>query len=510
MDILLGARFLFAVVGLLICFTVYKIVVLETNSKEIGLIAICFLMANSYFFLRGFRIRSDLLATGLNLLFLYLYLNLHLNSGNSKKISTLRESVMVALALLVILTTPKAIYHYVINFIFILIFEISGQAINGSFQRAMRSAVLFQLLPLGLLALVIWVLKYYFAFDFMYDAYAQALSYYFSSFNYFYIEHLNRFMQIFIASTFFIGIMIFFLIKKNMLKTQDVKTLSPYIIFIISSVLILILHNQKYPFFIASYMPYIYISACIIFYRFLVKTKILSLALCVLTLGISTHILYNNLNKTHLFSQLDFIKKFEIFLRNNPHVTYYDGAGLFPIDNMYPYYFGPEELNHIQWFNIMKSLKPDVILLTPRMKSLEPNLSHWLKKNYNEHENGVWFKCIDFKNYKMSYIEDFNNYTVGVKIEDLERIISSEIGFNTNQVLLRWDELGSRSSSFGKFVKIKETKGKQFFSLWEISTIYKDLEYDFVIDFPANTCISRYYEGEFASIHLAYLFSYDQ
>ncbi len=100
-----GARFLFALNGLLILALMYFYIKKKTD-KYNAILAVLMLASASIFLDRGFRIRSDLLSSSLSLTILWLTSNINQNKGNTK------FYILIPLLFSLLLISPKAIYWF--------------------------------------------------------------------------------------------------------------------------------------------------------------------------------------------------------------------------------------------------------------------------------------------------------------------------------------------------------------------------------------------------------------
>ena len=100
-----GARFLFALNGLLILVLMYLYIKKKTNRYN-AVLAVLILAGTNIFLDRGFRVRSDLLLSSFSLIILLLTLNI------KKKKDDLKFYIIIPLLLSLLLISPKGIYWF--------------------------------------------------------------------------------------------------------------------------------------------------------------------------------------------------------------------------------------------------------------------------------------------------------------------------------------------------------------------------------------------------------------
>lgn len=499
-PLLLSARFLFTCIGLVIIALTYKLTHLLSNNKKLSIFVCIIILANEYFFTRSFRIRSDLMATCLNLLTLFLYFK-WFPIVNSSKINKI---ILCALSLLTLMSTPKSVYHLIIN---ASIIYSTNEKTDKKNNRRFSFLVLI-VFPIISVAIIIAFSKFILNFDSIYLAYLQSLSYYVSAFNDYY--HTTK-EALYLISGFLLILILLYLFNKRILpQVHLTQQSSTYILWAIASAFIMGLHNQKYPFFIASYVPLLIIPLILLLQSLIKRINSKAILLLSTSLVLLSYVEYKTVfEKSLLKDQLTFIKKYESFLQTNPSISYFDGTGLLPLNNQYPYYFGPNEIHNKQWFNLLKSIEPDVILYTPRITIIEPELGVWLRKNYYHHGNGIWFKCISIGKYTSSYKQSSNKKVVQIFSEDLERIMLSELNPKTKSALIKWNNLDKIDTNLSKIFFNSRSIGNHKLAGIDMLNFYKNFKFNELLHLPESACLTRYYDGSFTRVHLGTLFSYD-
>lgn len=243
----LAARYLFAILGLVQVSLLYILSQRFFKDRTASLLTIVLYMTTSFFLLRGFRIRSDYLATTFFLLSLTCLTSVRWNRG------WLGKAGFTACVLLMLASTPKAIYLLLLLTL-LLIFQLRKDPVMWRKLSVATGGAL--LLAMALVIFVPWLRQ----------SYQMSLDFFLSTFHhpdqppYFSQEsfkYVTRLLKENLHVIVLITINLYFCIKpptwsKNLkaIRWMSALTLIP-----------LIFHNHRTTFFILSLLPPLFIFA---------------------------------------------------------------------------------------------------------------------------------------------------------------------------------------------------------------------------------------------------------
>lgn len=152
----------------------------------------------------------------------------------------------------------------------------------------------------------------------------------------------------------------------------------------------LLLHSQKYQFFLASRLPFILMLATPGWVQLLrsatqniVKTRVLLVAIAVVSTNFALST--NRIHREQLFA-LDLQKSVHsnllAYLQKSQISSYWDAIGLFPKQNRIFHYPSPGDRSNEDMPAFIESSRPLLVIRTPKMNLLEPYLFVWLQKKY--------------------------------------------------------------------------------------------------------------------------------
>lgn len=383
-------RFVFALVALFSLFLNARLLSLIYNDKTLILPIFLFGISASLFFNQGFRIRADILALCLQLLFLNVALFVNWRP----------RLILMPLMILLALTTPKSILFIASDIIFALILlgsSSSELSLRGkNILLSVLIPLVFFLAVLGTLSLVsphhAALLAIHSALDFYLKSFEVGLggTQFFRFFDFFY---LLRFLRLNPAHTF-VFLLWIFLFYRDLFFDQPRSLLSrAFSSSTICLLLSILLYNQKLPFFLGPFLtPVLGYQFAMVFLFF--KKKSLTIV-STLLIGIGLFCCFKqytlNIQQNNNNHQLQFISDLQSYKKQNPTTKIYDIIGLLPKMNDYFLFVGPGEVTHRQW--IIKTLemnKPQIYLYTFKNVFLEPDIKNFLDKNYLEIQPGVW------------------------------------------------------------------------------------------------------------------------
>lgn len=162
-----------------------------------------------------------------------------------------------------------------------------------------------------------------------------------------------------------------------------------------SVVLFVLVHSQKFHFFLASRLPFLGLAAVPgIFWLFdflkatqpkwssfekrlpLIFTTLVSVTLAITTLR------HERLSMYEMSQQKIVHDELRKFLVGTGPVTYWDGIGLFPKLNTIFHYPSPGDRENRDLLRYVEMSKPGIVIRTSKMELLEPELFGWLTKHY--------------------------------------------------------------------------------------------------------------------------------
>lgn len=159
--------------------------------------------------------------------------------------------------------------------------------------------------------------------------------------------------------------------------------------------LFLLLHSQKFQFFLASRLPFLALAALpgIFWLLDFLKSKqknwfvveprlpLILTALISITLAVTT-LRLERLSMHKMSDQKVVHQELRKFLIRTGALTYWDGIGLFPKMNTLFHYPSPGDRHNRDLIGYAEMSKPSLIIRTSKMDLLEPELFVWLTENY--------------------------------------------------------------------------------------------------------------------------------
>lgn len=151
-----------------------------------------------------------------------------------------------------------------------------------------------------------------------------------------------------------------------------------------------LIHPQKYPFFIASRLPFLLLLAIPGWSR-IMASVLQSASHSRVTLAGATIFLGNfalsadHIHQDRLFSlhlQKAIHRNLLTYLKKAHPSSYWDAIGLFPKRNEIFHYPSPGDRSNEDILSSVESSKPAIVIRTPKMNLLEPHLFLWLQRKY--------------------------------------------------------------------------------------------------------------------------------
>ncbi len=379
---------------------------------SLGLIAACFskiyqkkqlflpifliCLTSSVFFNQGFRIRADILALFFHACFL---LAVFSNLKSFRKLTLL----LTALNAVLLLTTPKSLIFIALHVIVGLYFFSQESKDHKLLGKRILVSILAPL-TVGLFALSCLAFLYpdhsiLFAIQSAGDFYMKSFdptlggAVFFTSMDFMYVI---RFLQLSVVHTFiFLGWLILFL--KHVFSKNRNSLHSFFNIYCACLLSLILLYNQKLPFFLGPFLtPVIAIQFCSLD-RILSSRRrfkwlpplLLSVACWLCWKQFMVNLQFNNNTL-----QKEFISQLQTYKKKNPAVSIYDIVGLLPQDNTYYLFIGPGEVSRSR--DILSRVQenpPDIYLYTYKNIFFTEDLQSFLQNNYLQYSPGVWLKA---------------------------------------------------------------------------------------------------------------------
>lgn len=381
---ILISRSLFGTLAFLCFYIFLKNMNRTTRNPNMYFLMGLFLLSFQIYFYNLYRVRADLLATFF-LLLAYSRINSLYLDKKELQVFDLKLFVIYSAAFL---STPKSIYLILALFIYqsFLFYK------KFKLQRISLQFVNYFLAPVGL------TLALFSAFQFIEGLnthpYAMAVLYQLQSFkqmndmnswghiitslkiNFFHYGLIALGLTLFIRERFFFK-------KSNRLEGGQV-------LLFFCTLLILIVHSEKWTYFIAQLIPFLSLPAIFVFQslpkRRSFQTLILILLLGTPLLKTSYHSWFRSNN-----SQMYAITQLESFVQQIPDATYFDSTGLLPRAHGKMWFLGPNDPSstHATILNLRRE-PPDFIFYTAKLDLAFAEITVFLYENYQEVEQDVW------------------------------------------------------------------------------------------------------------------------
>lgn len=394
-DHILFARLLFAVLAFLHFFLSWKLSLKLNKSRWSSFLFLIFILSFHVYTYNIFRIRSDLLCQVLTLAAFLRILKLQTQPKPRFKY----DPYIILFSFLISLTTPKSLYAV----LWLCAFYVFTKRKNTNRMNLLRDILFLFLGPAYILILIAVVSGFFFPdID---NIFAITLSYYLNSFSHYLswesLTAVIRSAKINILHYVVIFTGIGLAIKSRSSLSESQKSL----LFIFSlSFLTLVLHPERWDYFIASIAPYLALPALFTF-NFLEKTKLKALFLLPL-IWFPFHTTYYTSWLYENKEQLSAIQSLESLLRDNKPGRYFDGTGILPRENSILWFLGPgDPENNKNTLNSIKQIQPEFIFRTPKLRHSGPEMIIFLHKNYQEEVEGIWVKKDFFPQLKREHLK---------------------------------------------------------------------------------------------------------
>lgn len=442
-DVFLFSRIIFAGIGGGIVVLCGRLSWIIYRSKVGALLTVILLLSSTLFSERGFRIRADLLVCFLNLLAMNILLPLtsrpilpyDREQGPPAHLPVFKRTVVVSsVNVLMLLSTPKAWFTLVLQFIFV----VYGRSLGVILLDSKKIFLLYGL-PVTALAMLVSISFFSPGFPHFFESYQVALDYfkqgfegsesipmYMSQASFQYVlqfikDHrlLSCLIAIWTVAIYWQTIKVL-LPKSWSLQRKDnhnnpLTLKKAFQTYALLNLLFIFLYNDRLPFFLAAHLPIILAACCgdtmaflnrienksmlrffqkSGFHVFFKKQKI-SLIMVASLMIFGWYILHS---LTLAFSndpwrsnqhQLVALRELEQYLSPYPNINYFDGTGILPLLNFDYIYSGPG-VDRNQIISRLYQEKPQVVFLTRKATALEPAMMDYLRgQNYLHVGSGV-------------------------------------------------------------------------------------------------------------------------
>ncbi len=392
-DPLFLSRLLFSINALFITYVTSKLTYYLTNSTKIALLTSLFVLCDTFFISRGFRIRADLLAFSSFLVLLLFFFK------RPSFLSPRKITLSIALCFIPMLFTLKAIYLTVILIGSLIFMHIPLN--KKSIQTLISIIFIFSIFSLSIPPIQRVFLEGWSYFMSTLSHFEVGVSY----FSWWRIEYFNRWLleNKLKVLLWLISIVTFmFLPKSKFIKHQKAFKICSTISIILF--LILIVHPNPLPFFIASYSPLFAVLSSIGLYQILkvLEHKYSPSVSYVLLLTMITMLVVPALNRHQkiIFShnndrQKEIMTIVNSYLQKNPHAKIFDSIGISKGSTIYPWFIGPGERHkHKRIIENIKSSQVNLILYTRKFDLINPHIGIFLNDNFAYWNKGVFIRAI--------------------------------------------------------------------------------------------------------------------
>lgn len=166
--------------------------------------------------------------------------------------------------------------------------------------------------------------------------------------------------------------------------------------------LFIVIHSQKYFFFLASRIPFLALGALPGLHLIVewVSSKLSFRAtisaisvLLVVSLGLTIHRLWNYSGFYLRFQKVAYLQ-IEAYLQRTEVTRYWDAIGLFPTRNTIFHYPSPSDRTNNDLLGYVDQSLPTLILRTRKMELLEPFFMGWLRERYVQLNDEIYVRAI--------------------------------------------------------------------------------------------------------------------
>ncbi len=384
LQVLILSRVLFALLFGVFVIQLYRLAFLVTQRRWATYVYLSFLFGTTYFISQGFRVRSDMMAA-------FCFINLLLLYFRFRRINRTETYFYLKIffwQLIMILSTPKAIYFLAILMVAITADYLWG---NSNLKKGIKNIALIVIGTSAIIGgLAFYALSYRAAWHFFLNTYSS-----FADFAY--IEKFcsrNGAFVLALAASLIAGALAF---KRERRSNIPISNISIINLMAISAILVLLFHNQRLPFFIASLLPILALplafSSQTAFKALRLKKFWIINLIMLLFFFQAIFANINLLQQDNNTKQFSVLREIETYVSQFPKAKYYDVIGLLPkIRQDYAYVSQGEKPWQI---DKLRHTLPDIIVYVGRALLLEPSFSQFLIDSYLNVGSDIWVKSIN-------------------------------------------------------------------------------------------------------------------
>ncbi len=409
---LIYARILFFCVSLAVLVLTYLIARKVYFKSYIAIIAVFLVLTTTVYLNRSFRVRSDILSLLFSLILIYV--NIGYFESNIRKTWKSHTFKVILLFALIICSTPKAVYLIFWNLLFVLLLRFKKPPLDRViYFKPYKYGIIYPICA-GLAFLLVstvfsWLggsnklyVAYYGAWRYFYDA---LVTWDLSNFASQKFHFFSRFLVqniVFLTLAFIPMVKSFTeIIVKRAITYENAFRVSTFIYF-----LSVFSYNDLLPFFIATWVPFLAISAAgyvysiplvfgrTVFYRsktmIYMRTPIVLLMVAFFSYGAGEFFILN-MAKNSNFTQRATIRGIQRYLSLLGETNHYDVIGILPRNNSIYKFAGPGQAYQIRVVGeYIDEIKPNFIFYVRKAALLEPKLSEILNKSYADLGYGIF------------------------------------------------------------------------------------------------------------------------
>ncbi|MCB0377468.1 MAG: hypothetical protein KDD33_03160 [Bdellovibrionales bacterium] len=375
---ILVARSLFAFIGSASLVLTYTIARTYYQKNICAWIAILFLLSINIYSLHFFRVRSDVLLVFFSLLYLYVFLK-----KSEKKVFSFSPLLLV-LSLLAFTSTPKGVYSLIAIFLFSSI-HLTEQGLSR--KKAWSLSFFHSLMPIFIILIfssLMMMTQYS-------DPYALALQYFYNSFeNYFSVQNWGHILTL--GKQAPLHLLLIFIASVSILRTnKNRRSWLPVLVLSLTMVFFILLHNEKWRFFIGPHLSFVALLIPSLFYT-LSKGWMKTLIPFLLVL---TPVLFTRYSQWHSSNKtqeliINYLEDMASYF-DNPVV--FDSVGILPrVQNTY-WFIGPNDRVSADYaIRSLGSHPPTLVFITAKLKPISQQILGELAQNYHQYEVGIWVR----------------------------------------------------------------------------------------------------------------------
>ncbi len=387
------------------CFFLFLLNIRAMDKKPLNwMIFGIFLLSFQIYFYNSFRIRADLIS---NFFIIMAYTLINRDILNNRPFKTFDLKILI-LCSLAFLSTPKSIY--MISTIIIYRAYLYYKSPSDLLKLSLNF-IFSAFLPISFFLVVNEVLFRTGVFN---DSpYLLALRYHFNSMESIFSSNLWNEVYISLKLNLlnwiliFMGLIYFLKHEKNM-----GKLLKGQIVLFLLVLFVLIIHPEKWSYFIAQLIPFL--SLPFLFTLRLMDNPFKKLAVisCVFLSIFSLTPLstfYRSNSK-----QMEVIKELEKIVKSEPSENYFDSMGLLPREKSLLVFLGPNDPeSRLHALAALYEKPPGFIFMTTKVRKIDSKIHKFLLKKYRAYKPDVWIH----KRLEKSY--EFNSSSQPLYLEKI-------------------------------------------------------------------------------------------